>query len=1232
MSTRHATRASVLASFVLSSRRFRGGLTALLLLASLASAPAMAGASADRMANLAPLHPDSSTRTIDPGHDAVLEAVKTVKGHGVAGQEVDWTVTGPGQADLAPVKSVTTSKSKTSQAGVASTVFHATVPGSYVVVASTPKNPACASSSCTGWVSTRFAVNVTAGGDDTGGGSPHSGLGRGALLDAAILVGAGLALGEAENRSKQDVPTLRFLRVSGGNNQSAAPNDPLPATLDVTATNSNGSSAAGVSIQWSANGGATLSASTSTTDGNGVAKVNVTSIGPGPGPVTITATRSDDSSATVSFTATVLPLSLVIVSGDGQNGLTNQNAPQPLVVEAEAGSQPQANVPILWEVVSGDATIVNIGNGSHTGGNGMNQATVHFGNNAGPIQVTATRTDNNASQTFNLTSSIVNTLSIVSGDGQAVCPNKPVANNLVVKALTNNRAAANVTIDWLASSGTNLGAPSTVTLVNGQTHVHINKVAPDYEAFPTTVNVTATRADDPTASVTFSESIAASTMKKFGSGDGQSGPIGTVATNQLDVEVDDGCGNPIKGQVVTWTIISGSGTVPASSTTGANGWAPVSFTYGTTPGTTQIQASAFGGALTQVFTVTATSSNFTITSGNNKTGAPGSKQNLTVTISPAISGVPVTFTVMPGANGDSGSSVAPASTTTTNGVATTQLTFGTVPEQFTVVATAGSSQATFIETVAGTFVNTTLTTVSGGNQIIAPGSPSPQDLIVQLNGSGSPLPNQTINWSATGGATVPATSTTGPTGQASIKVTPASSGSFTVTATFLAHAQYGPTQSVVFAENTTVPPVISSNSNDQSVGAALNTACVDLQKLTTRTPQQQDLLNQCLSLSQTSSGATAAAINQMTPAVAETQTSTATTATTTQFNNLAGRMTALRGGAHGMSFAGLAFDNDSGSLSLADVGSAVLGANDAAKKDSGDSFSRWGFFGSGQIDRLNASTQNATPGYSLDSNGVTFGVDYRVNDGLVLGGALGYTHQTTDLVGDQGDLTMHGVSLSGYATWYRKSDWYIDSSITWGDNSFDSHRHIDYALPQPDGSVVAIDQVAQASSGGNNLAGSVTFGRDFHAKATSYGFYGKLQYDHESFDGFTEQLEQNLPGNGLGLRVDSRTTTSVASVLGAKIDVNESMNWGVLIPHAEIEWQHEFRTDPNTFTAFFADDPTNTPILIHGDPTDADFFRFGAGMSFVFKQGRSAFLLYDRTIGRQGISEYNLSFGFRLEF
>ena len=204
--------------------------------------------------------------------------------------------------------------------------------------------------------------------------------------------------------------------------------------------------------------------------------------------------------------------------------------------------------------------------------------------------------------------------------------------------------------------------------------------------------------------------------------------------------------------------------------------------------------------------------------------------------------------------------------------------------------------------------------------------------------------------------------------------------------------------------------------------------------------------------------------------------------------------------------------------------------------------------------------------------------------------------------------------------------------MTWGNNNFDSRRVIAYSLPLPGGGTSTVDQLARASSGGNDLAGSLTFGRDFNNKAWAYGFYGKFQYSHQNFDAFAERLDTSLPGSGLGLRVDKRTETAVSSVLGGKLDYTDSTSWGVMIPHAEFEWQHEYRTDPNAFRAFFVDDPTGTPILIQGDAIDSDYFRLGLGVSCVFPKGRSGFILYDRILGRSGITQDNLSLGFRMEF
>jgi uncharacterized protein with beta-barrel porin domain len=88
----------------------------------------------------------------------------------------------------------------------------------------------------------------------------------------------------------------------------------------------------------------------------------------------------------------------------------------------------------------------------------------------------------------------------------------------------------------------------------------------------------------------------------------------------------------------------------------------------------------------------------------------------------------------------------------------------------------------------------------------------------------------------------------------------------------------------------------------------------------------------------------------------------------------------------------------------------------------------------------------------------------------------------------------------------------------------------------------------------------------------------------------------------------------------------------VLIPHLQAEWQHEFKSDPSSLTAYFLNDPTATPFTVIGDPIDTDFYRLGVGLSFVLTHGRSGFFYYEKLIGRDRVARDSLAFGLRLEF
>jgi len=300
-------------------------------------------------------------------------------------------------------------------------------------------------------------------------------------------------------------------------------------------------------------------------------------------------------------------------------------------------------------------------------------------------------------------------------------------------------------------------------------------------------------------------------------------------------------------------------------------------------------------------------------------------------------------------------------------------------------------------------------------------------------------------------------------------------------------------------------------------------------------------------------------------------------------------------------------------------------------KEIGSDFSRWGFFASGTIGRGNADKGSLSPEYDFDIDGLTVGADYRHSDKLIFGGTLGYTRQSNDLAGDRGKLDTKGWSVSAYGTWYQSNSWYMDGVLSWGQNSYDIDRHVRYVITTPSGTTT-IDNSGHGSGDGNSFTAALSVGRDFNKGAWGFGPYLRAMYTKMDFDTVEEHFDETLPGNGLALELDTRSVTSLTSTLGGKLTYAHSTDWGVVIPHFQFEWQHEFETDPAQVEMRFLADPTQTPFTVHGDPVDTDFFRFGAGMSFVMAHGRSGFFYYERLISRERYTQNSLALGIRLEF
>lgn len=177
------------------------------------------------------------------------------------------------------------------------------------------------------------------------------------------------------------------------------------------------------------------------------------------------------------------------------------------------------------------------------------------------------------------------------------------------------------------------------------------------------------------------------------SGDNQSAPAGAALPESLVVKVADRFGNPVSGHTVSFSVLTGGGSVsPSSGGTGSNGRFATRWTLGSTPGTQTLEArtasTTKGSPAT--FAATALAGSVEIYEGNGQTGLVG----YAVNVAPAVrvvdvqnrplAGVVVDFAVSSGGGSVSGAT----QVTGADGVARVgKWTLGSTPGTNTLTAT-----------------------------------------------------------------------------------------------------------------------------------------------------------------------------------------------------------------------------------------------------------------------------------------------------------------------------------------------------------------------------------------------------------------------------------------------------------------------------------------------------------------------------------------------------------------
>jgi outer membrane autotransporter protein len=251
-------------------------------------------------------------------------------------------------------------------------------------------------------------------------------------------------------------------------------------------------------------------------------------------------------------------------------------------------------------------------------------------------------------------------------------------------------------------------------------------------------------------------------------------------------------------------------------------------------------------------------------------------------------------------------------------------------------------------------------------------------------------------------------------------------------------------------------------------------------------------------------------------------------------------------------------------------------------------------------------------GYNQSGLGITVGLDRRVNEQMVFGGAASYIGNDVSL-SHGGDISADSGFVQFYGVWFSRG-LHLEGMLGAGVNSYDTSR-----------------QALQGKATGNADAfiwtGLLGGGYDWQNGPWSFGPQAVVQYECASVDAFTET------GSMAPLRIDSHSEDALYTQLGMTVRYRGNIpgTWTFVTPEASLAWRHDYLDSSIPVTAQLASGDGNS-FTVHGPELGTDSVVGSVGVNFQWVPSFSTYLYYVGQLGRTGYEAHNINAGARIGF
>ena len=258
--------------------------------------------------------------------------------------------------------------------------------------------------------------------------------------------------------------------------------------------------------------------------------------------------------------------------------------------------------------------------------------------------------------------------------------------------------------------------------------------------------------------------------------------------------------------------------------------------------------------------------------------------------------------------------------------------------------------------------------------------------------------------------------------------------------------------------------------------------------------------------------------------------------------------------------------------------------------------------------------RNGGADIDFETDGLSTGIDYRVNDEFVIGGGFGYG-KDENAIGDDGTrLDGDARTVALYAS-YHPGRWFMDTLLGYQSLDYDLRRY-----------VTANGGLVNGQRDGSQKFASVSVGADIVRENMLFTPYARLDVAQARLDAYTETGDPIYALSFEDMDVDTTTGN-----VGMRLDWQHEQSWGRFTPQVRLEYQHDFSGRSDAVIRYA--DLVGGPVYgLSSTGFDNNRFMVGLGALFDLKSGWGWRLEYRGQVGSSGESDNGVSVNVQKQF